>query len=359
MIRVRPALLSDLEAIREVSVRNGLSSFDPESRRAWWRSHPFRGEFENVPMGWVLETGDSEIVGTFSNIHLMCELDGRPVKAAVAGSWGVDTQHRKSSLLMLLEFLEQTGVDLCLDGSASEAASRIMTGLRVPRIPSPDYDLSYLWIARRRAFAAAALRKRVNPAVARVAAPAVAAGLWLAGLRPTGARPDPANVRRLHEFGGEFDGLWEKLRREPGRLRAVRTAAALDWRYGASLRQKRLVVLGHFHGGELRGYVLLRSYTREHLNLRQFVIADLQALEDAPGTLLALLAAARETTRQEGLDMLEWKGWNRAKRQAAVSLRPHSYRDPVWPLYYKAVNPGLAPSLEQPGPWDFSPFDAF
>jgi len=326
--------------------------------RQWWLSHPFRSDFEGVPMGWVLETAGAEIVGTFSNIHMMFELDGRRLKAGVAGSWGTDTEYRNSSLLLAMSHLNQKGVDLCINGSANEAASRIMTGIKVPRIPSPDFDLSYLWVTRRRSFAAAALRTKTK-AGASLLAPLAAAGLWLADLKSLGRNRNLAHVERLHQFGNEFDVFWNKLRQEPGRLRAVRTPAALDWRFGAALRQNRLVILGHRHGGELQGYILLREYTRAHLGLRQFIISDLQALNDSSDVILDLLTAAREVSRQEGLDVVEWQGWNQAKRLQALSLRPKSYRYSVWPLYYKAVNRSLASALTQADTWDFSPFDAF
>jgi hypothetical protein len=72
-----------------------------------------------------------------------------------------------------------------------------------------------------------------------------------------------------------------------------------------------------------------------------------------------LVPQALDTTKQEGMDALEWQGWNPAKRSVARALAPKSYRYPVWQLFYKAINPELAPVLARPAIWDFSPFDAF
>jgi hypothetical protein len=358
MIRVRPAALCDLEAIDAVCVRNGLSSFDTVETRNWWLSHPFRTEFEGVPIGWVLESDTDGIVGTFSNVHMMYELDGRRFKCGSAGSWAVDRSHRNSSMLLAMSYFSQEGVDLCVNGSASAVASRLMPALGAQRTASEDYDLSYFWITRRRNFARAVLRKKKIPA-AGLLSHAAALVLWAADLRSGGRRRNLSEVKQLNGFGDEFDAFWEKIRQGRGRLRAVRSSAALEWRFGGYLRQKRATVLAIFQGGHLGGYVVLRRCVREHLGLRQFVIADLQALDDSPDVILDLLAAALEATRQEGLDALEWQGWNPAKRQVARSLHPKSYRYPVWPLYYKAVNPSLVPVLARADSWDFSPFDAF
>jgi hypothetical protein len=358
MIRVRPMLPGDLDAVRAVSIRNGLSSFDPDEVRESWLLHPFRECFAGVPYGWVLESVAGEIVGTFSNVHMLYELNGRKVKAGIAGSWAVDVAYRNSSLLLAMSYFNQKGVDVCLNGSASAVASRLMPTLKARRIPSPDYDLSYFWIVNRRAFVGAALRKKKIPCVG-VLSRAAAMGLWAWDLQFIRPKRKPPGIKRLSGFGHEFDAFWERLRQKPGLLSAVRTSAALDWRFGGALRRQDAVVLGLFNGQELRGYVLLRKFVRPHLGLNQFVIADLQALNDSPTVLLDLLAAALEATAEEGMDALEWQGWNTAKRALAISLHPRPFRYSVWPLYYKVVNADLASMLANAECWDFSPFDAF
>jgi hypothetical protein len=358
MTRVRPALPSDLEAIRAVSVRNGLSSFDPDETRESWLAHPFREQFEGVPHGWVLESETGEVVGTFSNIHMLYELEGRQYKAGVAGSWAVDVEHRNASLRLATAYFGQKGVDFCINGSASAVAARLMTAMKAQQVPSPDYDLSYFWLTNRRAFAAAALRKKKIPAaglVSRIAA----LGLWAMDLGASRRTRSPAGIERLNRFGPESDAFWDKLRKSRGRLRALRNSAALEWRFRTALDQKRAVALGLWNGSELRGYVVLRQFVRPHLGLKQFVIADLQALDDSPEVIRNLWAGALQATSSEGMDALEWQGWHLSKRQMALSLNPRSYRYGVWPLYYKPVNPDLASTLAQPDVWDFSPFDVF
>jgi hypothetical protein len=204
----------------------------------------------------------------------------------------------------------------------------------------------------------AALRKKNIPAAWLLAGP-VALGLWATDRSWLGRVGRHADIRRLSNFGEPFDALWGQLRRAPGRLRAVRTAAALDWRFGDLLCKRQAAVLGLFQGERLEGYVILRETTREHLGLRQFVIADLQALDDSPDRVTALLQAALEATRHAGVDALEWQGWNSEKRKIAEKFYPRSYRYPTWPLFYKTVNPDIAPIMARPGSWDFSPFDAF
>lgn len=358
MIRVRPSTLADLEGIREVSLRNGLSGFDPEERRRWWLSHPFRKEFQEVPMGWVLENDNGTIVGTFSNIHMMYEIDGKRLKCGIAGSWGVDTEFRSSSLLLAMSYLGQKEVDFCLNGSASDVASRLMTAMKAQQVPSEDYDLSYLWIISHQAFAAAALRKRKIPCGGIISYP-LGLALRTSDSATGRSRYKNANLKRFEEFGTKFDEFWEEMRRGEGRLRAVRNSAVLEWRFGHALREGHAVVLGFLRGEKLCGYIVLSEKKRENLRLRQFVISDLQALNDSREIIIDLISAAIGATRENGLGALEWQGWNSAKRLIARELKPRSYRYPVWPLFYKAMDKDLRGVLSDAKNWDISPFDAF
>jgi hypothetical protein len=358
MTRVREALPGDAEGIYNVSVRNAFPSLTADELRKSWASHPFSSEFVGVPRAWVLETPEGEIVGALQNVLMMYELDGVRLKSASAGSWCVDVPHRGFSMFLMMTYFNQEAVDLWLIGTASNTTSRLMSAMKVERIPSPNFDLSYFWITDRKSFLEAALRKKKFPmagALSRVGA----AGLWTLDLPAKFSRRKASAVKRLEGFGPEFDQLWERLRRGASRLRAVRTAAALQWRFGDGLRQGRAVLYGAMSGDELAGYIVLREFVRPHLGLRQFVIADLQAVDDDPDVVIQLVSEAIEASREAGMAALEWQGWNAAKRELALSRRPRPYRYPVWPAYYKAVGAELSANLAKADVWDFSPFDAF
>lgn len=358
MIQVRTALPSDLEAIREVWVRNQFPPLDPTEMRKSWASYPFRAEFDGVPNAWVLARENGDIVGAISNVHMMYELDRQPIKACAAACWCVDTAYRGRGMFLTNASLGQKGIDLWLNGSASAVTSRVMTAMKVPRIPSPQFDVAYFWITNRESFLAAAFRKKNIPA-ATVLSRVAAAGLWALDLNSKHLRRPRVEVKRMMSFGPEFDEFWERLRKGRSRLRAVRTSAALTWRFGTALQQNRAVVLGLVSGQELRGYIVLREFVRSHLGFRQFAIGDIQAVNDSPEILRDLMAAAIETTREAGMAALEWQGWNIQKRAIAMSLRPRTYRYPVWPLYYKAIDSGLVSTLTNDSVWDFSLFDSF
>jgi hypothetical protein len=57
--------------------------------------------------------------------------------------------------------------------------------------------------------------------------------------------------------------------------------------------------------------------------------------------------------------MLKLRCWNAAKRAAALTLAPYSYRYPLWQAYYSNANTALSTSLARAEVWDFSPFEIF
>ena len=358
MIELREATAADAEGILAVSTRNGFPPFSPGDLEKRWVSHPFRQEFEGVPNGWVLQSEEGTIVGTLSNVHMMYELGGERLKAVAAASWCVDTKYRNFSLRLMNAYFNQKGIQLWINGTAAEITSRLLTAMQVPRIPSPDYDLSLFWITAPRKFAEAALKKKKVPCVPAVA-PVAGLAISISNLSAALRRKMPLPVQRFDAFGAEFDKLWQAIRSHGPCLRAIRSSAVLTWRFGEAIREKRAEVYGAMRGSELIGYIVLKQFTRTHLGLRQYVIADLQAMDDDPDILQSLIAKAISATRDAGMAALEWQGWNAAKRRVALALRPRRYRYPIWPLFYKADGPELTNTLADPEAWDFSLFDAF
>jgi hypothetical protein len=358
-IRIRPIDPdTDLDGVNAVGIRNGFPAFDPDARRQWWRSHPFREEFEGIPRGWVLEDAAHRIVGAFSNVPMMYELNRKRWKAALASSWAVDREHRSASLLLATAYFNQQGMDLCLNGDANAVASQLMAVMKIPRVPAESCDLAYFWDTRHRAFASAFLRKKKIPGAGLLAFPASLLLGIADGFRRTSPRLEN-DIRRLSDFGDEFDVLWEKIRLSPDTLRAVRNSAALRWRFGPALKNEGAVVLGLFRNNAMRGYAVLSANMRNALGLRTYVLADLQIAEDSLDDLGGLLQGAIRAAREDGREALKWWGWNAEKRRAARSYRPWPYRYPSWPAFYKAVHPALKPMLARPECWDFSPFDVF
>lgn len=355
--RIRPATPQDAAAISQVCKRNGIRNSDMASWRKTWEEYPFADQFCGVPVGWVLETAAGEVVGNLTNVRLLYEMQGRRLRAGIASAWAVDPAHRGQSLSLMIAFFRQKGIDLMLNVSASPATSRILTGMRIGRIPLPDYATPCFWAARHVAFVRAALIRRAVPWAAVLAWPA---GLVMRSrdfVRRRALGRMASRLCRLPEFDDRFDTLWQRIAAGPPRLRAVRTRQVLEWRFGAELSQNRGAILAAQQDGTLEGYaVLVRR--RQETGMELYDVADLQAAGDDPAIVRSLLLGSIDVAREEGVDAVKFMSGTPAKRSPADSLHPYTYRLPCWSLYYKASS-GFGPSLDSADAWDFSVFDTW
>ncbi len=358
-VRLRTATLADAEAIGQLHKRNGMGDLDAAAWRSQWDAHPFAAEFRDIAIGWILETETGRVVGYLGNVHMLYDLGGRSVKGAIATAWAVDAGHRNKSLQLMTAFYKQKGVDLFLNVSANSTTAHLLTAMKIPRIPIPSYDVPCFWAARPEGFAKAVLVKRSIPGASVLARPV---GVLLNArdiiLRSGRGRTSSA-VHRLGGFDDRFETYWQSLCADPPRLRAVRTRAVLEWRFGAQLRSGRATIVAAGQAGTLSGYAVLVRRQSPELAMDLYDVADLQAIRDDPATIRDLLLGAIGIAREEGLDAVKFMTGTPAKRAPADELRPYTYRLAFWQLYYKVASPELKAALSTADAWDFSLFDTY
>jgi len=358
MLRIRAAAFEDADVISRLNQRNGMEILDKTVWREGWEAYPFAPQFRDIPTGWVLETEDGSVVGNLDNVHTLYEFQGQRLKGVVAANWAVDQEHRGKSLQLMTTFFRQKGVDLWLNVSASPAAAQILTAMKIPRIPIPDYGTPCFWAVRPRAFARAALVRRSIPGAALLAGPAGLALLARDVYRRSGRGNLTSAVRRVPAFDDRFDGLWQGISTGPPRLRAVRTRAVLEWRFRVELRAGKAAILVAERGAALLGYAILVRRDGSELGMTLYDVADLQAEQDDPSLFRDLLLGSIKIAREEGVDAVKFMSGTPAKRGPADDLRPYTYRLPFWQQYFKA-SPELAAKLSTADAWDFSRFDSF
>jgi hypothetical protein len=358
-IRVRPAEPKDTEAIIGILSRNGLGSFDPARWREGWDDYPFAEQFRDIPTGWVLETESGALVGNLNNIHMLYEMNGRPLRGTIAAGWAVDAEYRGKSLRLMTTFFRQGGVDIYLNVSASPATAQILTGMKIPRIPIPDYGTPCLWALRPRAFARAALSRRSIPCAGALAWPAGL--LLLVGdiVRRSGQGRLSSRIRRLDRFDDRIDTLYREIRAGAPRLRAVRTREVLEWRFRAEIRERRIAIVAAERGATLLGYAVLVRRAGSELGMEMYDVADVQATGDDPAIVRDLLLGSIEIARADKMDALKFVTGMPARRRPAEQLRPWTYRLPFWQQYFQTATPELATALSSADAWDFSVFDTF
>lgn len=357
-VRLRPAALDDAVGIGSLCARNGMGPANPEDLREGWTTFPLSDEFRDIPIGWVLETDAGEVVGNLTNSHVLYEFQGKRLRGAVASAWAVDTEYRSRSLRLMTAFFRQPGIDLRLNVSANLTTARILTGMKIPRIPIPDYGTPCFWAVRPRRFAQAALLKKGVPGAAALAWPVGFALFCRDVLRRSGRGRLSSSLRRVERFDDRFDPLLKTIASGPPRLRAVRTRALLEWRFRGELRDGRLAIVVAERGRTPVGYALLVRRSGSDFGMDLYDVADIQAAGDEPATIRDLLLGSIGVAREDGVDAVKLLTGTPAKRLPAERLRPYTYTLPSWQQYFQA-SPELAAALATPDSWDFSLFDTF
>jgi len=351
----RAATPSDFAGIAACLARNEMSVPTEEEWRHIWDEHPYAHDFRDVPRGFVLEA-DGVIVGSIFNLWAKYRLNGRTLRVAISGSAAVDPAHRGGSIKLMGETVRQAGVDLYLNGSPSEVAAKIMDTLKVRRVPQPDYDVSLLWATRGYRLALAGLKRQNVPAPRLVAWP-VGIAIQLASRIKAMRGPSHA-VTVDDRFSDEFDELWAAIQSQATHLVAFRDRRMLEWRYGRQLARQKARVLTVRRGRRLAGYAVLVRSSRPRLGIEQYAVHDIQCVGEDPDLTAALIRAALQTTRRDGLDLLEWVGHTRSKRAVAVRNSALRYRLNVWQAYYFTRDPELKRELANPERWAFGLYDS-
>lgn len=353
-MRLREVRFDDYAGTAAVLLRNGLRRPTPEQWAYLWTTNPNREQLAGMPLGWVLEHDTHGLVGAFRNIPFLYEWNGRPVRVAVASAWAVDAAHRHQSLRLAMEYFKQPHVDVLLNTTAvAETSGKAFLKFRAERVPQPTYTTRLLWITGYVGFAANLLRARRIPAASILQYPAASA-IKLADVgRRRRPRRHAEQVTCVDAFDARFDRFWTVLRQWPHRLRAVRDSVTLAWRFALERHRPTIVVLER--GGSLAGYAVL--VRRDQGDLRRLEVADLQAIDDEPASVRAIMDGALRAAGRLGIHLVALSGHGSAKRRALCALKPHVKVMPGWPLYYKAVDRTLEEPLRSPDAWDLSLYD--
>ena len=357
-LEIRPLHFSDGPAIASLSEQNGMGRLDLQAWQSVWEAYPLAADFREIPIGWVLENAEGRVLGYLGNMHQMYEYHGVFLKAASSGSWMVDAAHRGTALPLVIAFYKQKGIDLYLNGSANQLTIKVMAAFKIPRIPLPDYNTPCFWALRPRAFALAVMRRKSIPGASVLSWMAGSAiGIWDLS-RQSGRGKQSVAVNQCETFGLGFDDIWPRLSSATPRLRAVRNAAILQWKFGVDLRAGNAIILVAGPINQPSGYAVLIRRDPSELGMEMFDIADIQAVGDDPEVFKSLILAGIEAAHERGADALKLSTGTPAKRRPAEALRPYSYQLPYWQLYYKAA-PSVTVDLSQSDSWDFSRFDTY
>jgi len=341
-VLARELCLEDLDAVRTLRAKHGLSLPTESQWRNLHVANPARAEMPGAPLGWVLD--DEGIVGCFLNVPLRWAFRGKPVRVAATSGWIVADTHRHSSFLLMTRYFSQRGVDLWLNTTANLLSSKAFEAFKGDAVPSVGTTSVFTWIVRPSAVGAyleTLVPRPVKSLVVNVARAAEQSFRLILSRRP--------GITVLDTPDDRFDALWERLRTTSGRCMQTRDAVTLRWLFRGFQSGSRFIVLDR--AGGLAGYAALARRDHPATGLSRYRLVDLQAIDDDPVVLRELMRAALRLAFDEGIVAVEAIGFHVRKREALAGLFPFRRRLPHWHFYFRA-RAELALDLASSEFWD-------
>ncbi len=360
-LKVREASFEDHAQIAALQSRYGLESKSFEEWQHLWSANPAYREYQgDLPIGWVLESGDKSLAGYLGNIPLFYEFQGHRFLASVAHSWVVNSQYRSYALLLLEEYFSQEIVELFLNATVGPAASDSFAVFQSSPVPAGAWDQSAFWITNYQRFLAGWLVMKGFPLAKPLSyvlslGPLVKNTLLKRTLSPASAG---VALQACTEIDNRFDVFWDALRkRNPHVLRAVRSREILEWHFKYALRSNRAWIVTAGTSSCITAYAIFCRYDNPRLGLKRMRLTDFQTLDGNTTLLECMLCWALGKCRSEGIHMLESIGFRAEKQDIISKAAPYERKLPSWLYFYKTRDRDLAEKLTDPNVWDPSQFD--
>jgi hypothetical protein len=359
--KLREAVFEDYPRIAALQIANGLPTKPYEEWKHQWVNNPAYTQIQaKLPVGWVLESYNDEIVGSLGNIPLFYELDGQRLLASVAHAWVVDTRYRSYSLWLLHQYFSQKSVELFLNATVGPAANESFAVFESVPVPVGDWDHSAFSITHYQGFLASWLALKAVPC-AKLCSYILSIGPFLKDAlarRESYQCNDGTEIEQCVELDGRFDIFWDNLRKaNPGVLLAVRTRQILEWHFRYALHNDRAWIVTASEGPTITAYGIFLRQDNPTVGLKRIRLVDFQALDGNIALLEPIVLWALERCRNERIDMLESIGFRPDKSAIISKLVPYKRKLPCWLYFYKTRDKNLAEILSDVNVWDPSQFD--
>ena len=354
-MKIRAANYNDLEEIKDLCTRNGLKI--NKINQEIWKDLPKIKEFQDTPIGWVLETDEKKIVGVILNFFTNYTLNEKIYKAAIVSSWAVDDKYRKDSLGLFYRWLNQKNVDLLVDNRRTERSAKILKSYKFNNITTKDYEKIMYWILDYPNFIRSAIKKKIKIFVGPIIfLPAIILKLYDFVVRRNKNFYPKKNTIEVKSFDEKFDIFWNNIPKN-NKFLAERDTASLKWHFGRAINKKKNSVLTLYNENNLTGYIIIMRSDNNDIGLKRMQIVDIQTLSDDKENINDLIVNAIMFARKQGVHILELVGFGQDVRHQAAKMNPYVRKLSHSPFFYKLISKELKYAFSEKIEWNASLYD--
>ncbi len=354
-MKIRIAKFDDFEKIKELCVRNNLQV--EKINKEVWKDFPKFNEFENVPIGWVLENNEGKIVGVILNLFMNYRLNNKTYKVSVVSTWAVDDDYRSNSMNLIFKWIYQKNVDLLVDNRRSERNSKILKSFKFKNVPTKDYEKIIYWVLDYPNFIKSAIKKKINIQIGLISfIPAIILKFYDLALNRNKKFYLNKKTIEVESFDQKFDSFWDNLPKY-NKFLAERDSSSLEWHFGQGIKKKRISVLALFNENNLDGYIVIMRSDNKEIGLKRMKIVDIQTSSNIEENTSNLIANAIMYARKQEVHILELTGFGKNIREQALKMNPYIRTLSYSPFFYKIISEKLKNVFSDEIKWDASLFD--
>ena len=228
----------DYDQIAAVESRHGLTVKSRDQWLALWLNNPAYLELGDWPIGWVIEDGDGEIVGSLGNVPTFVYFGGTKYVSAAGRGWAVDVQFRALSVMLLARQLKQSGADINVIATPSPTTAALCSQLGWSKAPVGEWNRSRFWVANY----ATAVQGYLDAKLPKVHFKGVRRDPLAATSIERFVQPAGESLKSDYRFDwctsfdDRFDGMWQELQEQrPDLLLGSRDSDTLSWHFKHSL----------------------------------------------------------------------------------------------------------------------------
>ena len=154
----------------------------------------------------------------------------------------------------------------------------------------------------------------------------------------------------VQSFDNRFDILWKRyLKNQTGIFSFDRSCKSLTWHYSHLIIDKGWVFI-YEQDGSITGYII--CIEENNNNMKKVVVVDLISVAENPGEVhKTLIWNSIQEAKTRGYDIIEFVGFNDAKRAHFLYFKPFKRNFSVTPYLYKTENADLGKILLNNSSW--------
>jgi hypothetical protein len=280
---------------------------------SWWEKNPFWTP--DIPIGWLLEDKNGNIVGFMGNIPVKFQVNGQESLASAGTSWYVKPEFQGSnSILILLAWLKQRNFQLFLSTTPNEKVQKMIPKLGFVQIDFPFNQTEYWDILNCGQALHLLIKRRLKPGVMTITFKIILLPIRLISRLILPLKKAKVQRLRCPEYttsfcsacDASFTEFWERNKKEYTTT-LFRDAETLSWLCSMEENQSRFIIKCIQKSDlAMAGYLLFDIVIEPQTRIKLMRLRDLFIPEPKEKAVLSMISASMSVAIKNDVAIIKY-----------------------------------------------------